>query len=64
MDKGHHSGRIEAIILEKTNNVIKDFLMILFPKFAKDNHERLVAVANDFRKMWSNWRNTLWKKLC
>lgn len=47
----------------KRNNIIKDVLTILFPRFAEENHERLVALAADLRKSWNNWRNMLWKKL-
>ncbi len=36
---------------------------MLFPSFAVNNRERLVSLAADFRKAWSNWRNNLWKKL-
>jgi hypothetical protein len=47
----------------KRNKIIKDFLTILFPQFAEENHEKLIALATDFRKSWNNWRNVLWKKL-
>jgi len=36
---------------------------MLFPSFEKNNHERLVALAAELRRSWSNWRNILWSKI-
>lgn len=47
----------------KKNRIIQDFLLLLFPSFAKDHHERLAVLAAEFRKSWNNWRNTLWQKI-
>ena len=47
----------------KKNQIIQDFLSLLFPSFAKNHHERLVALAIEFRKSWNNWRNNLWQKI-
>lgn len=47
----------------KRNRIVQDFLLMLFPSLEKNNHERLAALATDFRKSWSNWRNILWQKI-
>lgn len=47
----------------KKNLIIQEFLTVLFPKYSTDNREKLVALATDFRKSWSNWRNILWNKI-
>ena len=47
----------------KKNQILQDFLSTLFPSFSKNHPERLVALAIELRKSWSNWRNVLWKKI-
>ena len=47
----------------KRNRIIQDFLSMLFPSLEQNNHERLAALATDFRKSWSYWRNHLWQKI-
>lgn len=47
----------------KKNQLMKDFLGILFPQFSKQNNERKIALASELRKQWNNWRNLLWSKL-
>ena len=45
------------------NHIIKDFLTLLFPTFAKDHPDSLNSMARGFRKNWSCWRNVLWDKI-
>lgn len=39
------------------------FFALLFPTFANNHHEKLIVILKEFRKIYNNWRNVLWKKL-
>lgn len=55
--------RIRTLDESKKNYILQDFFALLFPTFAKSNHDKLTSISKDFRKTYNNWRNSLWKKL-
>jgi len=45
--------------LDEKNEILKDFISKMFPKFFESNQQWAMELAKHYRSTWSDWRHTL-----